>query len=65
MRIIYYFCTVKKSRATRSRCPKQRFLCLNLFENSKRIEWGRSNRPEVFALDYLTARNALSLCLKN
>lgn len=61
MRIIYYFCTVKTSGRHEVAAKCSVFCALNLLENNKRIEWGRSNRPEVFAQKYLTARNALSL----
>lgn len=65
MRIIYYFCTVKNQERHEVAARKQRFLCLNLLVKNKRIECGSSNARKVFALDYLTARSALSLCLKN
>ena len=62
----FYICTVKNQERHEVAASKQRFLCpINVLVNNKRIEWGRSNRPEVFALDYLTARNALSLLSKN
>ena len=60
MRIIYYFCTVKTHKRHEVAAQMQRFLCPLNIVNSKRIEWGRSNRPEATACECLTARNALS-----
>jgi hypothetical protein len=65
MGISFYICTVKNQERHEVAATCSVFCAQNLLENSKRIEWGRSNRPKVFALDYLTARNALYLCLKN
>lgn len=60
-----YFCGVKTYLRYEAAAQKQRFLCPILLVNSKRIEWGRSNRPEATADKCLTARNALSLLSKN
>ena len=59
---ILYFCGVKSEVRYEAAAQKQRFLCHLISIKNKRIEWGRSNRPEVFAQKYLTARNALSFC---
>ena len=64
MEISFYICTVKTYQRHEVAARSSVFCAFNLV-NNKRIEWGRSNRPKVFALDYLTARNALYLCLKN
>ena len=60
MRIIYYFCTVKSNERHEVAALSSVFCASILVENNKRIEWGRSNRPEVSAHWNLTARNALS-----
>lgn len=60
MRIIYYFCTVKTYQRHEVAARSSVFCVINLVVNSKRIEWGRSNRPEATADKCLTARNALS-----
>ena len=65
MRYIFYFCNVKSYGRHEVAANKQRFLCPLHIVNSKRKECGSSNARKVFALDYLTARSALSLCLKN
>ena len=58
---ILYFCGVKTYLRHEVAAQMQRFLCLLTYSiNICRIEWGRSNRPEVFAQKYLTTRNALS-----
>lgn len=61
---ILYFFGVKTQLRHEVAALKQRFLCHNFIVNSKRIEWGRSNRPEATAVECLTARNALSLLFK-
>ena len=60
MGIIYYFCTVKTYLRHDVAAKCSVFCALNLVVNNKRIEWGRSNRPEATADKCLTARNALS-----
>ena len=60
MGMIYYFCTVKTYWRHDVAAERSVFCVLNLLVNSKRIEWGRSNRPEVLAVGNLTTRNALS-----
>lgn len=60
MGMIYYFCTVKTQLRHEVAAERSVFCALNLLENSKRIEWGRSNRPEASAVECLTTRNALS-----
>lgn len=64
MGIIYYFCTVKNQERHEVAATCSVFCAQNLLENSKRIEWGRSNRPMVFAQKYQTARNAV-FCMSN
>jgi hypothetical protein len=59
-----YFCGVKTQLRYEAAAQKQRFLCPNCIIKNKRIEWGRSNRPEATAVECLTARNALSLLFK-
>ena len=61
---ILYFCGVKTQLRHEVAALKQRFLCPILLVKSKRIEWGRSNRPEATAVECLTARNALYLLFK-
>ena len=65
MGMIYYFCTVKNQERHEVAAKMQRFFCPNLFVKNKRIECGTGNSHKVFALDNLTARNALSLLSKN
>lgn len=65
IKYIFYFCGVKNQLRYEAAATKQRFLCPYISENNKRIEWGRSNRPKVSAIDFLTARNALSFMFKN
>ena len=60
-----YFCGVKSEVRYEAAAQKQRFLCHLISIKNKRIEWGRSNRPEATADKCLTARNALSLLSKN
>ena len=60
----FYFCNVKTQGRHEVAADKQRFLCPYIIVNSKRKEWGRSNRPKVSALEYLTAPTALSLLSK-
>ena len=55
---ILYFCGVKLTVRYEAAAQKQRFLCHLISIKNKRIEWGRSNRPEAFAQKCLTARNA-------
>ena len=59
-----YFCGVKTQLRHEVAALKQRFLCHLISIKNKRIEWGRSNRPEATAVECLTARNALSLLFK-
>lgn len=61
---IYYFSTVKTSERHDVAALSSVFCVHNLLVNSNRIECGSSNAHKVFALKYLTARNAVSLCLK-
>ena len=61
MGMIYYFCTVKLTVRHEVAAKMQRFLCPQYISKNKRKEWGRSNRPEVFAQLNLTAPTALSL----
>ena len=60
MRIIFYFCTVKTYQRHEVAAERSVFCASYLVENNKRIEWGKSNRPEATADKCLTARNALS-----
>ena len=62
---ILYFCGVKTYLRHEVAAQMQRFLCHLISIKNKRIEWGRSNRPEDLAQLVLTARNALSLLSKN
>lgn len=62
MGMIYYFCTVKSKLRHDVAALCSVFCAHILLVNSKRIEWGRSNRPEASAVLSLTTRNALSLC---
>ena len=62
---ILYFCGVKLTVRCEAAAKEQRFLCHLISIKNKRIEWGRSNRPEDLAQLVLTARNALSLLSKN
>ena len=55
---ILYFCGVKTYLRHEVAAQMQRFLCHLISIKNKRIEWGRSNRPEAFAQKCLTARNA-------
>ena len=65
IRNIFYLCTVKSQERHEVAASKQRFLCLQLISNSiDRIECGSSNAHKVSALEYLTARNAVSLLSK-
>ena len=64
MRMIYYFCTVKSNERHDVAAESSVFCAHILLVNNKRIEWGRSNRPEVSAHWNLTTRNALSLLSK-
>ena len=59
-----YFCGVKTYLRHEVAAQMQRFLCHLISIKNKRIEWGRSNRPEATAVECLTARNALSLLFK-
>ena len=61
---LLYFCGVKTYLRYEAAAQKQRFLCHLISIKNKRIEWGRSNRPEATAVECLTARNALSLLFK-
>lgn len=64
MGMIYYFCTVKSNERHEVAAESSVFCAHILLVNNKRIEWGRSNRPEVSAHWNLTTRNALSLLSK-
>jgi len=64
MGMIYYFCTVKTQLRHDVAAERSVFCARILLVNNKRIEWGRSNRPEATAVECLTARNALSLLFK-
>lgn len=64
MGIIYYFCTVKTSERHEVAAKCSVFCASNLLVKYSRIEWGRSNRPMVFAQKYQTARNAV-FCMSN
>lgn len=59
-----YFCGVKTYLRHEVAAQMQRFLCHLISIKNKRIEWGRSNRPMVFAQKYQTARNAV-FCMSN
>ena len=61
MGMIYYFCTVKFQLRHDVAAESSVFYARILLVKNKRIEWGRSNRPEVLAVGNLTTRNALSL----
>ena len=59
MGISFYICTVKTYQRHEVAARSSVFCAFNLV-NNKRIEWGKSNRPEATADKCLTARNALS-----
>ena len=60
-----YICTVKNQERHEVAAESSVFCVLCLLENNNRIEWGNNgNVPKGFALDTLTARNAVSLCQK-
>ena len=59
-----YICTVKSQRRHEVAAKSSVFCVLCLLENNNRIERGSSNAHKGFALDTLTARNAVSLCQK-
>ena len=59
MEISFYICTVKTYQRHEVAARSSVFCAFNLV-NNKRIEWGKSNRPEATADKCLTARNALS-----
>ena len=59
-----YICTVKNQERHEVAAKSSVFCVLCLLENYNRIERGSSNAHKGFALDTLTARNAVSLCQK-
>lgn len=61
MKKTLYFCGVKSYMRYEAAAKSSVFCAPYLLEKSKRIEWGRSNRPEVLACMNLTTRNALYL----
>ena len=64
MRKKMYFCGVKTSKRHEVAARVQRFLCPNLLVKYSRIECASSNAHKVFALEYLTTRNATFLMSK-
>ena len=59
-----YFCNVKSYKRHEVAAECSVFRATNLVEKLHPDECGSSNAHKVFALKYLTARNAVSLCLK-
>ena len=57
---MYYFCGVKLTVRYEAAAESSVFCAINLVSKNKRKEWGKSNRPEVFAQLNLTAPTALS-----
>ena len=64
MEISFYICTVKSNERHDVAAESSVFCARNLLVKYSRIEWGRSNRPMVFAQKYQTARNAV-FCMSN